>query len=187
MWLGLNILCVKKIDDLWFGVILDEKKRVLSCGFSTGEERVRKKVLSAINRPLEIYESEDDDYAFTVLRSMSLIFQGKDPDVHPTIAFEHLPAFTRASLIMTSKIPRGYVSTYVTVAAAVGKPRAARAVGNVESRNPFAPLVPCHRVVNSTLHLGGYGEGLSVKKAFLLREGVLFDGEKVSKRCLWNF
>lgn len=181
------VSCFRKLDEAWFGVILDDKKRVLSCGFSLkGREDVSRQVLNAVQGFPEVYESEDDDYALAVLRSLSLIFQGKEPDVLPTIAFEYLPAFTREALMVTAKIPRSYVSTYGAVAAAAGRPRAARAVGNAEARNPFAPLVPCHRVVSSTLELGGYGGGLPVKKAFLAREGVLFKGEKVSQRSLWT-
>jgi O-6-methylguanine DNA methyltransferase len=183
----LSLSCFRKLSDAWFGVVLDDKRRVISCGFSLkGKEDVSKLVLSTVPRFEEVSESGNDDFALSVLRSLSLIFQGKDPEVVPAIAFENLPPFTRESLMVTAKIPRGYVSTYGAVAAAAGSPRAARAVGNAEARNPFAPLVPCHRVVSSTLELGGYGGGLPVKKAFLVREGVIFEGQKVSQRCLWT-
>ena len=67
-----------------------------------------------------------------------------------------------------SQIPVGYVASYSGVAHAVGG--GARAVGNVMANNPFAPIVPCHRVVTSGLGLGGYGGGLQVKFEFLKRE-----------------
>jgi methylated-DNA-[protein]-cysteine S-methyltransferase len=63
-------------------------------------------------------------------------------------------------------IPFGQVATYADVAAAVGRPRAARAVGNANHANPWPIIIPCHRVVAAT-GLGGYGGGIEVKE-FLL-------------------
>ena len=47
------------------------------------------------------------------------------------------------------KIPRGSFKTYSQVAKAIGKPRAARAVANAIGKNPYAPKIPCHRVIRS--------------------------------------
>ncbi len=66
------------------------------------------------------------------------------------------------------QIPLGYVTSYGAIAKAVGG--SPRAVGNVMASNPFAPIVPCHRVVKSDLTLGGYGGGLKVKVELLSRE-----------------
>jgi methylated-DNA-[protein]-cysteine S-methyltransferase len=68
----------------------------------------------------------------------------------------------------------GEVRTYAEIAAAVGRPLAARAVGNALNRNPYSLLVPCHRVVAAT-GLGGYGGGEDVKRFLLALEGVTFD------------
>lgn len=68
-------------------------------------------------------------------------------------------------------IPFGEVRTYGEVAAAVGRPKATRAVGNANHVNPWPVLVPCHRVVGSH-GLGGYGGGLDVKLYLLALEGV---------------
>jgi len=64
-----------------------------------------------------------------------------------------------------------------------GKPKASRVVGMYMRTNPFAPEVPCHRVVGSTGALVGFsaGNGLSTKKEMLLREGVRFTKNKVDK------
>ena len=61
----------------------------------------------------------------------------------------------------TAQIPLGYVASYGSIAKAAGG--GPRAVGNVMAANPFAPIVPCHRVVKSDLTIGGYGGGLKVK------------------------
>ncbi len=60
------------------------------------------------------------------------------------------------------------MTSYGAIAEAAGG--ASRAVGNIMAANPFAPLVPCHRVVRSDCTLGGYGGGLDVKLEILKRE-----------------
>jgi len=67
-------------------------------------------------------------------------------------------------------IPRGEVSTYGWVARRIGRPLAVRAVGNALHKNPFAPVVPCHRVVAKN-GLGGFAGGLERKRELLRREG----------------
>jgi len=71
-----------------------------------------------------------------------------------------------------SGIPKGEVRSYKWVAKAVGRPKAARAVGNALNKNPYAPIVPCHRVVKSDGSIGGFSKGVGAKKRLLKREGV---------------
>lgn len=68
-------------------------------------------------------------------------------------------------------IPKGQVRTYGWVAEQIGKPKAARAVGNALNKNPFAPKVPCHRVVAKN-GWGGFAKGLKKKLELLKSEGV---------------
>ena len=78
------------------------------------------------------------------------------------------------------KIPRGHLMTYASFAEmAFGSRKYARAVGQALGRNPLPILFPCHRVVASDLSLGGFAYGAAMKKALLLREGILFKGDKV--------
>lgn len=69
-------------------------------------------------------------------------------------------------------IPAGQTRSYKWIAARIGKPGAVRAVGNALGRNPFAPLVPCHRVIKADGTLGGFSApgGLRAKLALLKRE-----------------
>ena len=68
------------------------------------------------------------------------------------------------------KIPKGKVKTYKQVAKAIGMPKAARAVANACGKNPYAPKIPCHRVIRSDGGLGGYsGKGGIKQKLKLLR------------------
>ena len=76
------------------------------------------------------------------------------------------------------EIPFGQTRTYGDVAAAVGEPRAFRAVGAANGRNPVSIIAPCHRVVGATGRLTGFAGGLEAK-AFLLRLEGVRDGELV--------
>ena len=72
-------------------------------------------------------------------------------------------------------IPKGQIRTYSEVAKAIKKPKAARAVANAIGKNPYAPKIPCHRVIRSDGSLGGYsGNGvINTKKKLLKLEGIL--------------
>lgn len=67
-------------------------------------------------------------------------------------------------------IPLGETRSYQWVAKKIGKPKATRAVGTALKKNPFAPLVPCHRVIKSDGRLGGYNGGVKKKIALLQLE-----------------
>lgn len=71
------------------------------------------------------------------------------------------------------KVPYGRTITYLELASKVGRPRAARAVGSANARNPISVLIPCHRVIASTGKLTGYAGGLD-------RKGWLLDHERGS-------
>ena len=67
-------------------------------------------------------------------------------------------------------IPKGSIKTYKQVAIAINKPKSARAVANACAKNPYAPKIPCHRVIRSDGALGGYsGRGGIRQKLKLLR------------------
>jgi O-6-methylguanine DNA methyltransferase len=80
-----------------------------------------------------------------------------------------------------SEIPRGRVTTYGEIARRLGRPGAVRAVGTAVGKNPFAPEVPCHRVVPADGRIGNYsgGEGVATKIALLKGEGVSVEGGRI--------
>ena len=80
------------------------------------------------------------------------------------------------SLLKT--VPPGKVTTYGELAKALGS-KGARAVGNAMNRNPYAPTVPCHRVVRSDGGLGGYQGGLPKKIKLLKGEGVQVEDGRI--------
>jgi O-6-methylguanine DNA methyltransferase len=86
--------------------------------------------------------------------------------------------FTHRVLTVVRRIPPGRVATYGDVAAVAGRPRAARAVGNI-MRDCRERGVPCHRVIAAAGGLGGYGGNLELKRALLRAEGVLVSGSRI--------
>ena len=81
------------------------------------------------------------------------------------------------------RIPQGKVTTYKLLAKEV-RCKSSQAVGQALKRNPFAPMVPCHRVILSDLSIGGFagqthGEEITRKQMLLKQEGILFDNGKL--------
>src|SRR5207249_11148673 len=95
-------------------------------------------------------------------------------------------SFTRRVLSVVRRIPPGRVATYGDVAALAGRPRAARAVGNI-MRDCRRPDVPCHRVIAAGGRLGGYGGREPLKRSPLAAEGGVVSGARVREldRVRW--
>ena len=70
-------------------------------------------------------------------------------------------------------IPYGETRSYGELAAAIGRPRACRAVGMANHYNPLAIIVPCHRVIGANGRLTGYAGGVEIKRALLKLEGIV--------------
>jgi methylated-DNA-[protein]-cysteine S-methyltransferase len=70
------------------------------------------------------------------------------------------------------KISLGKIATYGEIAAKIGNPRGARAIGQACGSNPVVLFVPCHRVVSAQGKVGGFGGGLPLKRSLLHHEGV---------------
>ena len=91
------------------------------------------------------------------------------------VLLERCSDFQQQVLRAEHGIPRGKVSTYQLIAAYIGKPKAARAVGTALATNPFPLIIPCHRAVRTNRTLGGYQGGLKMKRALLAMEGIPLD------------
>lgn len=98
-------------------------------------------------------------------------------------AFEAIPLepkgteFQRAVWRRTRAIPAGETESYAEIARAIGRPKAVRAVGQANARNPIPIIVPCHRVIGSSGRLTGYRGGLTLKQGLL-------DLERATSRSL---
>lgn len=88
--------------------------------------------------------------------------------------------FERKVYKIIKQIPEGKVFTYKQIAKAINHPGSSRAVGNALNKNPFAPEVPCHRIVRSDGKLGGYANGTKKKKSLLRKEGIEIKNNKVN-------
>lgn len=100
-----------------------------------------------------------------------------------------LTPFQQRVYDLVAQIPKGNVMTYGQVAAIVGSPGAARAVGMCMKHNPDTTIVPCHRVVASNGELTGYSAegGVKTKRTKLQHEGVIFTGNRVDlTHSQWN-
>ncbi len=111
------------------------------------------------NSLLEKAENEILEYFFGNLRSFST-----------PIDYSDMPIFQTAVLQATQAIPYGSTQTYAEIARQIGHPRAARAVGQAEARNPIPIIIPCHRVIGSDGKLHGYGAPGSVQTKHWLLE-----------------
>jgi methylated-DNA-[protein]-cysteine S-methyltransferase len=86
--------------------------------------------------------------------------------------------FNQKVWAVCAAVPKGKVTTYAAIAKKLGT-QAYRAVGNALNKNPYAPKIPCHRVVGSDGSLTGFAGGLEKKKRLLQSEGVHFKSGKV--------
>jgi methylated-DNA-[protein]-cysteine S-methyltransferase len=163
----------------------------------------------------QLYAAYSDDlglYIDMVLKAgevESITMAGKEPEEphgtdHPYLkrVIEHLSSggddlrditvrlrpsgFDREVLEALRDIPPGEVVTYGNIAKRVGRPGAARAVGNACARNPVPIIIPCHRVVPASGGLGNYsgGEGQDTKAAILSKEREYVSGERSKKRAV---
>jgi methylated-DNA-[protein]-cysteine S-methyltransferase len=106
-----------------------------------------------------------------VRRELDEYFDGRRRDFDLALDLRVAP-FHESVLRELARVPYGRLETYGGLAAKVGRPRAARAVGGVMNRNPIPIVLPCHRIVGANGSLTGYAGGLHVKRALLELEGA---------------
>jgi methylated-DNA-[protein]-cysteine S-methyltransferase len=107
-----------------------------------------------------------------VRRELDEYFAGKRHDFDLPLDLRVAPFYADV-LRELALVPYGHTDTYGALAARVGRPRAARAVGTVMNRNPIPIVLPCHRIVGANGSLTGYAGGLDVKRHLLQLEGAL--------------
>ena len=144
-----------------------KEEKIAYVGIDTGEafEAVRARVEGRLRRPVvagdpPAWLSKTLDQFFSTWRVDDRVMDVED-----------LTPFEQAALRAAAQIPPGEVRSYSWVATQIGRPRAARAVGQVMARNPLALLFPCHRVVDAQGELHNYGYGIEMKARLLKMEG----------------
>jgi methylated-DNA-[protein]-cysteine S-methyltransferase len=95
-------------------------------------------------------------------------------------------SFNERCYAFLRQVPKGKVTTYQSLAHVLGT-KAYRAVGNALHVNPYAPQVPCHRVIKADGSLGGFAHGLQIKKEMLQQEGVTLVNNRVDLAAFGYF
>lgn len=111
-------------------------------------------------------------------KDVCMAYYGKKTEFNARIPDEN--DFRSKVLQEVAKIPYGEVRTYKQISESIGT-KAYRAVGTAIGRNPLPIIVPCHRVVKSDLHVGGFFGGTEMKKEILENEGVCIIDGKIKK------
>ncbi len=113
-----------------------------------------------------------EDVPDAITRELCAYAEGRCKEFDLPVDLSAARPFQRAVLTAIAKIPFGETRSYGWVARAIGKPGAARAVGQALHTNPIPIIIPCHRIVASDGSLGGYGGGVPMKIKLLRLEGV---------------
>ncbi|WNF26444.1 methylated-DNA--[protein]-cysteine S-methyltransferase [Streptomyces sp. C11-1] len=122
----------------------------------------------------EPVEAPGSDRLAEAIRALAEYFAGERQDFGLRLDWSLTAGFQREALReLASGVPYGTVIGYGALAARVGRPDGAQAVGAAMGSNPLPVVVPCHRVVESDGGLGGFGGGLETKRQLLALEGVL--------------
>jgi methylated-DNA-[protein]-cysteine S-methyltransferase len=179
--------------DAWFAVAENDGGSLLSSSFSLAR---RREAVEAVVKSLPTRlrnEVKDEEGGSSTLRMMYKLYSGETLKERPSLDMRFISPFRKNVYRVTGRIPRGFVSTYGIIAAKVGSRFAQRAVGNAMRSNPFTLFIPCHRVVPSTMNVGRYSlsshpdSNSIIKRGILIREGVEFNGNEVSRKSVWSY
>ena len=111
------------------------------------------------------------DFLTEVKRQLQAYFSGTRRDFELALLLNGT-SFQKRVWEVLATVPYGSTTTYGELAAAIGNPKASRAVGMANARNPIPIIIPCHRVIGKNGTLTGFGGGLETKKALLQLEGI---------------
>jgi methylated-DNA-[protein]-cysteine S-methyltransferase len=137
-------------------------------------------VLSGAARPRQPAAAEADDggqdvaihhHLLAAATQLDEYFAGERTSFDLALDPQGTP-FQRRVWFALADIPYGKTTSYAELARRVGSPKAFRAVGQANGKNPLAIILPCHRVINSDGSIGGYGGGLPMKRQLLALEGA---------------
>ncbi|MBZ0167261.1 MAG: methylated-DNA--[protein]-cysteine S-methyltransferase [Candidatus Omnitrophica bacterium] len=137
-------------------LIVADEKGLRQVNFPTA----KKKVAPALGW------TRDDDRLREAREQLEAYFRGDRKAFDLPLVIDGT-AFQREVLRALQKIPYGETRSYADIARTIGRPKAVRAVGGANGRNPLSIVIPCHRVIGASGELTGFGGGLDVKKALL--------------------
>jgi len=156
------------VGPLWIAVT---DKGLAAVAFGGDEAAFRHEVA----RRTRLRTVRSADQTATARRQLGEYLKGRRTSFTLEVDLRHVTAFQRSVLQAASAVPRGQVVTYGQIGQRIGRPRAARAIGQALGSNPIPIVVPCHRVLASDGSLGGYSGrgGIRTKRRLLLLEGAL--------------
>ncbi len=174
-------VCVKKIGGISFGVAFEEE-RIFATNFGSNMGVCLHGLLASLPFNVPFHQTpKASPFAQETIKELKDIYDGKNVSGRFDLVVDRLTMHTQRVISAAMSIPVGYATSYGAIAMSVGG--GARSVGHVMAKNPFPPVVPCHRVVGSDLGLRGYGGGLDVKFAFLKREKRGYTSEREVLAC----
>ena len=182
-------------DGIWYSVALDEKGKLVACAFSDRNRREAERALGLwLPKRVTVSSRSPNAAAKKGIRLLTEFYRGKGKRTDfRLLDLSSVSKFRRDVYVLLGRIPPGKVTTYGAIARRIGGKRYARAVGTAVATNPLPLIIPCHRVVPSSLRVGNYGmcgrdpsKGGYMKQMLLKREGVRFQGERVSRLSTWN-
>jgi len=149
------LIWLEEIDSSWFGAALHDGALVATAA-APAPEVVRRAILGSL--PVEAprrFMKEPTEKSRSTIRMLADLERGKEECKRFELSSVYVLEPLRSVLRTAAAIPRGYVSTYGSIARVAHTD--ARTVGRIMASNPLYPVVPCHRVVGSDLSLVGYG------------------------------
>ncbi len=150
---------------LWKGALFKKKL----CYLSQGGDFLLQKFAQSL--PLKLQKGR---IPTLLQKELDLYFRGELRKFTYPICFLEGTPFQKKVWECLLQIPYGEVKSYAWVAKRIRQPKAMRAVGNSNGKNKIPIVIPCHRVIHASGHLGGYSGGQAIKKALLKIEGMKF-------------
>lgn len=167
-------------EAIWYGGLAESRigplliavgpRGLLAIGFGPDQARFVERLEKSTGAP--VWPSQERVAA--AIEQLSQYLEGQRREFELPIDLSLATAFQRKVLQAAERVPAGVVATYGEIARRIGRPRAARAVGQALARNPIPIVVPCHRVVAADGSLTGYsgGAGVETKRQLLALEGA---------------
>lgn len=180
----------ENMDGVWFTAAVNEKGQLVACAFS---DRNKEAAELTVKETVPVdFSTQNDSFLNRRLQELRGLFFGRGRMDLKELDLSRVSGFRKRVYLQLSRIPRGKVTTYGIIARRLGSITYSRAVGLANGMNPLPLAIPCHRVLPSSLHVGNYGmpgrkpcDGSYMKRALLEREGVKFQGDRVSKEYVW--
>ncbi len=152
----------------WMAIAFSDRGLVGTTLPCPGKEEAIRRLLSSWPQA-----SPEGEALRELKESLVRYFNGERVDFSFPLDLRTGTAFQRRVWEEVRGIPWGQTATYGEVAARVGKPGAARAVGQALARNPLPIIIPCHRVIGASGSLVGFGGGIELKRKLLALEGSI--------------